>query len=86
MGDAVVALDSEKKVLHFPQGTAIHGRGEVLHRAGELRFASAKETRNECRTPLRRRDFPLRGNGHLQIANALVGLLQPDRLAGLGIP
>ena len=42
VGGAVVALDFEKQILHFPQRAAVNGGGEFFHRARELGFATAQ--------------------------------------------
>src|SRR4029077_917974 len=35
VGGAIVALDLEKQVLHFPHRTAVNGSGKFFHRARE---------------------------------------------------
>ncbi len=86
MSSAVGALEGKKQELHFPEGAAIHGSRKMFHRVERLWLAKGKKAHNELHVPLRCGNLPLGGNRPLQSADALVGLLQPDRLAGLDIP
>jgi len=42
VGGAIVALDFEKQVPHFPQRAAVNGVGEFFHRPRGLGFAEAQ--------------------------------------------
>ena len=86
VGGAVVALDFEKQVLHFPQRAAVNGGGEFFHRASELGFATTHQPRNKIHVAFRGKNLPFRGDGRLKIADAPVRLLQSDRFGGLRIP
>ena len=80
---AVVTLDSEKEGLHFAQRTGFHLRREFFDGARELRFPSAEKPRQIVGVALGSLVLPFGRNGGLQISNALVQILQPDRLGRL---
>lgn len=72
---AVVALDFEKKGLHFPERPGFDFGGDLFDGTGEFRFPSAEKSRQIIDVALGGSDLALRSNGTLQTANALVEIL-----------
>lgn len=77
MSGAVVALDSEKKCLHFTEGTLLDLDGDFFDRASDLWFPQTKKPGQIVGVALEDMDLPLGRNGRLQITDALIKLLQP---------
>ena len=83
VGGAVLLLDLEKEVLHFPKRTAVHGSSKFFDNASHLLSASAKQTRNQLRVALAGEVVAFCRDGRLEILDGTIEVLKPDRIRGL---